>query len=158
PRADVMAEDVPTTADDTIVATPAAARLVSAAPDLATPEPEAASASEAPAQTPPEPAAESQPAQQAEEPGPSAAAQEEDEAAAEEPAAEAEPRPEAVENRKNWYVVKVQSNREDTIKEAIERRVKKEGLEEFFGQIVIPVEKYVETKPDKTGRKVNRTK
>src|SRR5262249_20739364 len=37
-------------------------------------------------------------------------------------------------------------------------RVKKEGLEEFFGQIIIPVEPYIESKPDKSGRKVNRTK
>src|SRR5437660_1053071 len=42
---------------------------------------------------------------------------------------------------KHWYVVKVQSGREESIKEAIERRVKIEGLEEFFGQIIIPVER-----------------
>jgi transcriptional antiterminator NusG len=40
-----------------------------------------------------------------------------------------------------WYVVKVQSGREESIKEAIERRVKIEGLEAFFGQILIPTEK-----------------
>ncbi|MFO0878286.1 MAG: transcription termination/antitermination protein NusG [Gemmataceae bacterium] len=65
--------------------------------------------------------------------------------------------PEA-ESKKEWYVVKVQSGREDTIKEAIERRVKKEGLEEYFGQIVIPVEKYTEIKTDKNGKRVTRTK
>jgi transcriptional antiterminator NusG len=59
---------------------------------------------------------------------------------------------------KHWYVVKVQSGREDTIREAILKRVKKEGLEEYFGDIVIPVEKITETKPDKSGRKVTRTK
>src|SRR5215831_11312605 len=58
----------------------------------------------------------------------------------EEPAAEpavavAEP------SKKRWYVVKVQSGREESIKEAIERRVKIEGLEEYFGEILIPVEK-----------------
>ena len=42
---------------------------------------------------------------------------------------------------KHWYVVKVQSGREESIKEAIERRVKIEGLEEYFGQIIIPVER-----------------
>ena len=57
--------------------------------------------------------------------------------------------------RKNWYVVKVQSGREDSIKEALERRVKIEGLENYLGQIVIPVEK--ETQIIK-GRKVTRTK
>jgi transcriptional antiterminator NusG len=47
-------------------------------------------------------------------------------------------------DNKQWYVVKVQSGREESIKEAIERRVKIEGLEEYFGQIVIPVEKVTE--------------
>jgi transcriptional antiterminator NusG len=44
-------------------------------------------------------------------------------------------------SNKHWYVVKVQSGREESIKEAIERRVKIEGLEEYFGQIIIPVER-----------------
>src|SRR5271154_5624711 len=35
-------------------------------------------------------------------------------------------------SKKRWYVVKVQSGREDTIKDAIERRVKIDGLEEYF--------------------------
>jgi transcriptional antiterminator NusG len=46
-----------------------------------------------------------------------------------------------VPSNKHWYVVKVQSGREESIKEAIERRVKIEGLEEYFGQIIIPVER-----------------
>jgi len=45
-------------------------------------------------------------------------------------------------DKKNWYIVKVQSGREDSIREAIERRVKIEGLEEFFGEIIVPVERY----------------
>lgn len=56
----------------------------------------------------------------------------------ESPAAEAAP------SNKKWYVVKVQSGREESIKDAIERRVKIEGLEEFFGQIKIPVERVTE--------------
>jgi transcriptional antiterminator NusG len=47
-------------------------------------------------------------------------------------------------SKKRWYVVKIQSGREESIKEAIERRVKIEGLEEYFGQIVIPVERVTE--------------
>jgi transcription termination/antitermination protein NusG len=50
---------------------------------------------------------------------------------------------------KRWYVVKVQSGREESIKEAIERRVKIEGLEEYFGQIVIPVERVTEMRNNK---------
>jgi transcriptional antiterminator NusG len=48
-----------------------------------------------------------------------------------------------------WYVVKVQSGREESIKDAIERRVKIEGLQEFFGQILIPVEKVTEMRGTK---------
>jgi transcription termination/antitermination protein NusG len=55
-------------------------------------------------------------------------------------------------SKKHWYVVKVQSGREESIKDAIERRVKIEGLEEFFGQIVIPVEKVVEMRHMKDGK------
>jgi transcriptional antiterminator NusG len=78
-----------------------------------------------------------------------------DEAAAEEPAAEEAPAPPAEPSKKRWYVVKVQSGREESIKEAIERRIKIEGLEEFFGQIVIPVEKVTEMR---NGKKVTKTK
>jgi transcription termination/antitermination protein NusG len=52
-------------------------------------------------------------------------------------------------DKKQWYVVKVQSGREESIKEAIERRVKIEGLEGYFGQIVIPVEKVTELRKGK---------
>src|SRR5205823_5784414 len=66
-------------------------------------------------------------------------------------------------SRKKWYVVKVQSGREDSIKAAIERKVKIEGLEEYFGQIAIPVEeivvkKSVKVKDKKTGDKVTQEK
>lgn len=56
-----------------------------------------------------------------------------------EPAAPVEPP-----DTKKWYVVKVQSGREESIKNAIERRVKIEGLQECFGRIVIPTEKYTD--------------
>jgi transcription termination/antitermination protein NusG len=53
------------------------------------------------------------------------------------------------ESNKRWYAVKVQSGREESIKEAIERRVKIEGLEEYYGQILIPVERVQEIKNGK---------
>jgi transcriptional antiterminator NusG len=56
---------------------------------------------------------------------------------------------------KHWYIVKVQSGREESIKEAIERRVKIEGVEEYFGQIKIPVEKVTELR---NGKRVVRTR
>jgi len=87
-----------------------------------------------------------------------------EESAVEAPASDAAPVALAVvESKKHWYIIKVTSNREDSIKSAVERRVKIEGLEEFFGQIVIPVErvtqvkKVVEKKKD-TGEKVTKEK
>jgi len=56
---------------------------------------------------------------------------------------------------KHWYIVKVQSGREESIKDAIERRVKIEGLEEFFDQIKIPVEKVTELR---NGKRVVRSR
>ncbi len=52
-------------------------------------------------------------------------------------------------SNKHWYVVKVQSGREESIKDAIERRVKIEGLEDYFGQIIIPVERVTEMRNGK---------
>lgn len=52
-------------------------------------------------------------------------------------------------SRKHWYVVKVQSGREESIRSAIERRVKIEGLEEYFGEIYIPVENVTEMRNNK---------
>jgi len=60
--------------------------------------------------------------------------------------------PEVPATNKKWYVIKVTSGREESIKAAIERRVKIEGLEEFFGQIVIPVERVTEIKKVKEKR------
>src|SRR5262245_9758592 len=48
-----------------------------------------------------------------------------------------------------WYVLKVQSNRERSIRDSLLRRIRQEGLEEFFGEIMIPTEKVVETKGGK---------
>ena len=56
------------------------------------------------------------------------------------------PPDEAAASPKKWYIIKVTSGREESIKAAVERRVKIEGLEEFFGQIHIPVERVTEIK------------
>ncbi|MHB1422461.1 MAG: transcription termination/antitermination protein NusG [Gemmataceae bacterium] len=66
---------------------------------------------------------------------------------------EAPPEPEPKPSNKHWYVVKVQSGREESIKEAIERRVKIEGLEEYYGQTVIPVERVTEMRNGKRVQK-----
>ena len=63
--------------------------------------------------------------------------------------APAEPTPTPGPDNKRWYVIKVQSGREESIKEAIERRVKIEGLQESFGEIIVPVERVTEVKNGK---------
>ncbi len=57
---------------------------------------------------------------------------------------DADPEPELV-----WYVLKVQSSREDTIRDALERRVKIQGLQKYFGRIVVPTEKITEIRNNK---------
>lgn len=57
-----------------------------------------------------------------------------------------DPSAERVAASKKWYVLKVQSNRERSIKDSILRRIKMEDMGEFFGEIFIPTEKVVETK------------
>lgn len=62
-------------------------------------------------------------------------------------------------SNKKWYIVKVTSGREESIKAAIERRVKIEGLEEFFGEVYIPVEEVIEVKKvkeTKNGEKITK--
>jgi len=48
-----------------------------------------------------------------------------------------------------WYVLKVQSSREDTIRDALERRVKIQGLQRYFARIVVPTEKITEIRNNK---------
>lgn len=40
----------------------------------------------------------------------------------------------------DWYILKVQVNRENTICDALQRNVKVKGLERYFGEILIPTE------------------
>ena len=48
-----------------------------------------------------------------------------------------------------WYVLKVQSSREDTIRDSLERRVKILGLTPYFGRMVVPTEKITEIRNNK---------
>ncbi len=76
-----------------------------------------------------------------------------------EAAADTPPAAEVPASSKKWYIIKVTSGREESIKAAIERRVKIEGLEEFFGQIHIPVERVTEIKKvreTKNGEKITK--
>jgi len=43
-----------------------------------------------------------------------------------------------------WYVVHAYSNFENKVKQGLEDRIKREGLEQFFGKILVPTEEIVE--------------
>lgn len=50
-----------------------------------------------------------------------------------------------------WYILKVQVNREDSIKAALLRRINMNGLERFFKEVVVPTEDVAEF--TKTGKR-----
>lgn len=50
-----------------------------------------------------------------------------------------------------WYILKVQVNREDSIRDALMRRVRLEAMEPFFAEIVVPTEDVAEF--TKSGKK-----
>jgi len=50
---------------------------------------------------------------------------------------------------KEWFVVRVQSGREDKVKDTLEKRVAAAGLEEYFGRVVVPSEKVSEIRGGK---------
>ncbi len=50
----------------------------------------------------------------------------------------------AEDGKMDWYILKVAFNREDSIRDALEKRVKMEGMEEYFGAIMVPTEDVVE--------------
>lgn len=60
-----------------------------------------------------------------------------------------DPEPVPEEIRMDWYILKVQSNRERSIAEAIERKIRVEGLDQFFDQVIVPTEKVTEFKGGK---------
>ncbi len=51
----------------------------------------------------------------------------------------------------DWYILKVQVNREDSIKEALLRKVRLNGLERYFKEVVVPTEDVAEF--TKTGKR-----
>jgi transcriptional antiterminator NusG len=50
---------------------------------------------------------------------------------------------------KQWYILKVQSNREDSIREALLRRIAMQGMEGWFGDVIVPKEQVTEFKSGK---------
>ena len=52
---------------------------------------------------------------------------------------------------KQWYVLRVQTNREESVRESLLTRIRKEGLEEKIEAVLVPTEKVTEIK---SGKKV----
>jgi len=50
---------------------------------------------------------------------------------------------------RKWYILKVQSNREDSISDTLERRIRMQGLDRFFGKVIVPKEQVTEFKSGK---------
>jgi transcription termination/antitermination protein NusG len=51
--------------------------------------------------------------------------------------------------KKDWYILKVQSNREESIREGLMRRVAIAGLDRYFDEVIVPTEKVTEFKGGK---------
>lgn len=50
---------------------------------------------------------------------------------------------------RDWYILKVQSNREESIKDGLLRRVRIRGLDNYFGDVIVPTEMVTEFKNGK---------
>jgi len=55
----------------------------------------------------------------------------------------------APEGDMHWYILKVQSNREDSIRETLLRRISLAGIGRFFGEVIVPKEQVTEFKSGK---------
>jgi transcriptional antiterminator NusG len=49
----------------------------------------------------------------------------------------------------DWYILKVQSNREESIREGLLRRVKIAGMQKYFGEVIVPTERVTEVRGGK---------
>ena len=49
----------------------------------------------------------------------------------------------------DWYILKVQSNREDSIRATLQRRIAMQGMDQWFGEVVVPKEQVTEFKSGK---------
>ncbi len=65
-----------------------------------------------------------------------------------EPKSEIEAKPDKS-DKMDWYILKVQSNREDSIRDGLMRRVAIAGLGFYFDEIIVPTEKVTEFKGGK---------
>jgi len=71
-----------------------------------------------------------------------------EQAPASEPVASA-PEEKPKSDKMDWYILKIQSNREESIREGLLRRVAIAGLDYYFGDVIVPTEKVTEFKGGK---------
>jgi transcriptional antiterminator NusG len=119
-------------------------------PETEMPPPEASSAPTLPPQADqriaaPEPSAE--PVAASDEP--KAEQAEIEQSKAENPQSEAPPVKEPKSDKMDWYILKVQSNREESIRDALLRRVAIAGMGYYFDEVIVPTEKVTEFKGGK---------
>lgn len=50
---------------------------------------------------------------------------------------------------KNWYVVQAYSGFEKNVQKVLKERIEREGMEEYFGQILVPIEEVMDIKNGK---------
>ena len=48
-----------------------------------------------------------------------------------------------------WFILKVQSNREDSIRDTLLRRISMQGMDKWFGEVIVPKEQVTEFKSGK---------
>lgn len=63
------------------------------------------------------------------------------------------PLPREAPKRRAWYVIRVVAQKEESVRDDIERRVKREGLSNLYDRCVIPVETHLEVKLTPSGKR-----
>ena len=57
---------------------------------------------------------------------------------------------------KEWYVLRVQAGREETIKETLQKKIELAGLAEFLPTVLVPTERVSEIKASPRRRSTRR--
>jgi transcriptional antiterminator NusG len=142
-----MAEPIEPAGQKQPEAIESAPELIEASPPAEVPAAEAEAPTPDAVETPAAEAEAPESATAAQAPAAQAPAEEAEQTAAP-PQAEVKPS-EPKSDKMDWYILKVQSNREESIREGLLRRVAIAGLDRFFGEVIVPTEKVTEFKGGK---------
>ncbi len=146
PEAVVPAEQTPSFAQEQPAAPPEPSAPAAAEPIAPPPVAETPAAEPPPMEVTEATEAKTEKPEEKAETPPQQAPKEKPEEKAEEPPEE---KPEEKSDKMDWYILKVQSNREESIREGLLRRVAIAGLGFFFDQVIVPTEKVTEFKGGK---------